>query len=128
MPPDLHLVPPVGPEPPEHLTGEALVEWQRIAPELRDVGLLGNLDRAVVAAYCVAYARWSECERQVRDHGMLLRTRNGVPIPSPFLAAADRALEQVRQLSEQIGLTASGRMRLTGHKVGADRIVRMLGL
>jgi hypothetical protein len=57
-----------------------------------------------------------------------VRTGDGQPMDSPFLAIANRALDQVRQLSEQIGLTTSGRVRLTGHKVRGDSVARALRL
>ena len=100
------------PEPPAFLKGEALREWKRITVLLAEVGLIAQLDRAVVAGYCQAWQRWVECERMLETTGLIVKSPNGYPIYSPYLAAANKALDQVRQMSEQIGLSGSARSRI----------------
>jgi phage terminase small subunit len=48
-------MPPQPPEPPGCLTGYALDEWHRLAPELHRLGLLTSLDVMPLAAYCEAH-------------------------------------------------------------------------
>ena len=100
------------PGPPELLKDEALHEWKRITPLLQEVGLIAKLDRALIAAYCKAWARWVECERMLETTGLIVKSPNGYPMYSPYLAAANKALDQLRMMSEQIGLSASGRSRI----------------
>ena len=102
------------PEPPELLERDeqALAEWHRVTPLLADVGLITNLDRAVVAGYCMAWSRWLECERQLKVTGLIVKSPNGYPMYSPYLAASNKALDQVRQMSEQLGLSGSSRSRI----------------
>ena len=100
------------PQPPELLKDEALREWKRLTPLLEEVGLISKLDRAVVAAYCKAWARWIECERMLESTGLIVKAPNGYPMYSPYLSASNKALDQVRQLSEQIGLSGSARSRI----------------
>lgn len=102
----------VVPEPPSILKKDALAEWKRITPLLADVGLITKLDRAIVASYCVAWGRWVECEQKIRRQGMVVKSPSGYPIYSPYFTAANKALAQVRQLAEQIGLSASARSRI----------------
>jgi P27 family predicted phage terminase small subunit len=104
--------PVVIPEPPELLKGEALEEWQRITLLLADVGLIARLDRTVIAGYCKAWERWVECERMLETTGIIVRSPNGHPIYSPYLPAANKALDQLRQLADQIGLSGSARSRI----------------
>lgn len=104
--------PPAVPEPPIILKGDALREWRRVTVLLADVGLITKLDRAVIAAYCQAWARWLECERMLASTGMIMRTPNGYPAYSPYLSAANKAMDQLRHLSEQIGLSGSARSRI----------------
>jgi P27 family predicted phage terminase small subunit len=108
------------PDPPEILKGDALVEWHRITLLLADVGLIAKLDRAVIAAYCQAWARWVECERQLVTTGLIIKAANGFPMYSPYLTAANKALDQVRQLSEQIGLSGSARSRIKASDAPGD--------
>jgi P27 family predicted phage terminase small subunit len=100
------------PEPPEMLNEAALKEWNRITPLLAEVGLIGQLDRAVVAGYCMAWARWMECERMLVTTGLIVKAPNGYPIYSPYWAACNKAMDQVRQFSDQIGLSGSSRSRI----------------
>src|SRR3954470_22329956 len=47
---------------PSFLSKEAKKEWRRLSGELYILGLLTRLDRAALAGYCAAYARWAEAE------------------------------------------------------------------
>lgn len=100
------------PRPPRLLQGEALKEWRRVTKLLQEVGLIAQLDRAVVAAYCQAWARWIECERMLEETGLIVKAPNGYPMYSPYLSAANKAMDQMRQMSEQIGLSGSSRSRI----------------
>ena len=51
---------------PAHLLPEARKEWKRITPELERYGLVSKLDRASLALYCQAWARWVWAERQLQ--------------------------------------------------------------
>jgi P27 family predicted phage terminase small subunit len=100
------------PDPPDFLKDAALAEWQRVTPLLAEVGLIAKLDRAVIAGYCQAWARWLRCERELETEGLIVKSPNGYPMQSAYLAAANKALEQVRQMAEQIGLSGSSRSRI----------------
>jgi P27 family predicted phage terminase small subunit len=106
----------VVPDPPALLEGEALAEWHRVTPLLAEVGLIAKLDRAIITGYCQAWARWIECETALRTTGLIVKAANGFPMYSPYLTASNKALDQVRQMSEQIGLSGSARSRI---KAGA---------
>lgn len=45
------------PEPPAWMRGEALEEWKRVTAELEPLGYLSQLDRGVLTAYCLLWAR-----------------------------------------------------------------------
>ena len=108
------------PDPPQMLDELALVEWQRVTPLLAEVGLITRLDRAVVAGYCMAFSRWMECERMLKTTGLIVKSPNGYPMYSPYLAASNKALDQVRQMSEQIGLSGSSRSRIKAGDAASD--------
>jgi P27 family predicted phage terminase small subunit len=112
--------PAVIPDPPEMMKGAALDEWKRVTPLLADVGLIAKLDRAIIAAYCMAWARWIDCERMLETTGLIVKAPNGYPMYSPYLSASNKALDQVRQLSEQIGLSGSSRSRIKTNDPGGE--------
>ena len=39
---------------------------------------------AVLAAYCVAHARWSEAEKALRTYGVMVKDADGLPTQSPI--------------------------------------------
>jgi P27 family predicted phage terminase small subunit len=52
---------------PTHLSDAARKEWRRLATPLHDAGILTLADRAALAAYCQAYARWVEAEERLAE-------------------------------------------------------------
>jgi len=54
---------------PAHLDTKAQNEWKRVAPLLDSVGIITELDRSTLAAYCEAYSRWVNAIVKVRDMG-----------------------------------------------------------
>ncbi|WP_417208440.1 phage terminase small subunit P27 family [Antarctobacter sp.] len=78
---------PACPEPPDHLKGEARAEWDRVCGQLCALGILSQIDRAALAAYCQAYGRWVQAEtaldvmahRDTVTHGLMFRIQGGNP-------------------------------------------------
>jgi P27 family predicted phage terminase small subunit len=108
---------------PDHLEGEAAACWKRLARELYDAGLLSAIDRDALAAYCTAYARYKKAEAEVARHGEVVETATkvdaagnvtggGNTIQNPWLAIANRALEQMSKLAAEFGMTPSSRSRV----------------
>lgn len=101
------------PECPEYLDDVAKAEWFRTAAVFREMGLLTPADRTALAAYCVAYSRWVEAEAQVKRFGTIVKSPDkGFPMKSPYLTVADQALETMRKLMVEFGLTPSSRSRI----------------
>ena len=121
---DREPVPPDGiPDCPDFLTNEARAEWFRTAKVLKDMQLLTLADRSALAAYCTAYGRWVEAEQQVQKYGTIVKSPNkGFPMKSPYLTVADQALESMRKLMVEFGLTPSSRsrIRVPDRTAGAD--------
>jgi P27 family predicted phage terminase small subunit len=97
---------------PRHLDGEARREWRRIAGELYEAGLLTRVDRAALAAYCQAWARWVEAEEKVRELGAVVKTPTGCLMQNPWLGVANRALDEMRRFLVEFGMTPSSRTRV----------------
>ena len=100
------------PDCPDHLSDVAKAEWERTAPELEGLGLLSEIDRAALAGYCAAWGRWVEAEEQLKKTGTIVKSPNNFPIQSPFLAIANKALEQMRGFLTEFGMSPSSRARV----------------
>lgn len=100
-------------EPPAWLDTEAKKEWKRIAPILRRVGILSEVDEDALATYCTTYARWKEAERKVVTMGMVVKAPGGYPIMSPYLSIANKAMAQCQRMLVEFGMTPSSRSRVT---------------
>lgn len=58
---------------PEWLLPLAKEEWTRVAEQLAALDMLQSVDRAALAAYCQAYARWMAAEQEVMEEGQTFK-------------------------------------------------------
>lgn len=103
---------PSTPSCPTWLHAEAKREWRRIVPHLEQLGLLAQIDRAALAAYCQLYARWWEAEREIKVHGLTQITETGYVAQRPEVGISANALKQMRAYLAEFGLTPSSRSRI----------------
>lgn len=97
---------------PKHLSAEAKREWSRVSHELQEVGLLTRVDRAVLAAYCQAWATWCEAERHLQNDGRVLKTDKGYAYQSPWVGIGSAAIDQMRKFACEFGMTPASRTRI----------------
>jgi P27 family predicted phage terminase small subunit len=116
------------PEPPDWLDDGARSEWFVITKLLHDMGILSLADHATAEAYCTLYSRWVQSEAQVRKSGTVVKSPNGYPMMSPYLIVANQALEGMRKLLVELGLTPSSRsrIRVPGSGEAMDEFERFL--
>lgn len=102
------------PAPPAHLDAEGKREWKRISKELDYMGLLTKSDRAALAAYCMAYARWVKAENKLRKSkdGLTVSTGKGYMIPNPLIGIANTAMKIMHKFLTEFGLTPSSRQSI----------------
>jgi P27 family predicted phage terminase small subunit len=113
-------------DPPFHLDGIALQEWQRI---LGSCYWLKESEAFAIADRCLCVARLLECELDIQTRGHVIRTRNGkVQNPSVRIARSYRI--SIQRHDDALGLTASSRGRLVEgeptYPGGIDPIERAL--
>jgi P27 family predicted phage terminase small subunit len=109
---------------PAHLSTPARTEWRRLTKELFDLGLLTNIDRAALAAYCQSYGRWVEAETQLKKlalmnpttKGLLYKTANDNLIINPLVKIAQNALELMHKYLIEFGMTPASRTRIHAAK------------
>lgn len=80
------------PECPRQIKGEARKEWNRVVNILGDAGIINQLDKSVLAQYCVL---WSQFMDSIAS-----------PDCEPFLAAQHT---QLRLCAAELGITAVSR-------------------
>jgi P27 family predicted phage terminase small subunit len=100
------------PDCPEHLSEVARAEWHRIAESLNQIGLLTQVDRTTMAAYCQCYGRWVEAERKLAETPAILRMPSGYIQQSPWLTISNKQLELMVKYMAELGLTPASRSRL----------------
>lgn len=98
---------------PAHLMPTAKAEWKRLARYLHDLGIISELDRSALAAYCQVYGRWVEAERKLKETPSLLRTPAGYVQPSPWLAISNKNLELMHKFMSELGLSPVSRSRVS---------------
>ena len=97
---------------PALLGDEAREEWQRLAKELAELGLLTGLDRDMLAAYCQAHALWVEAVSSIERYGTMVKSPNGFPMQSPYVAVANKQVDIDGVDCRQFGMTPSSRTRI----------------
>ena len=106
---------------PACLGHEARKEWQRLARELGELGLLTRLDRGLLAAYCQAHALWVEAVSSIERYGTMVKSPNGYPMQSPYVAVANKQVETMVRIAAELGMTPSSRTRIrVGEQTPAD--------
>lgn len=97
---------------PAHLSPTAKAEWKRLARPLNAIGILTQVDRAALAAFCQAYGRWVEAEKALKTTPPLLKTPAGYIQQSPWLTISNKQMELMAKYMAELGLTPSARSRL----------------
>jgi P27 family predicted phage terminase small subunit len=96
---------------------EACRAWHRLVKELNSVGLIGRLDSDALTLYCRAWSRWVEAEDRLREFGpVIFDHQRNRPVLSPYWRVANTAMDQMKSLLGEFGLTPASRSRLPKRK------------
>lgn len=99
--------------PPSYLKGVARTEWKRVATELLDKGLLTDVDRAVLEAYCTTYANYREALDKVNELGAIQVTQTGYQQLSGWMSVLSKCRQDLVRYASQFGMSPSSRAGLT---------------
>jgi P27 family predicted phage terminase small subunit len=110
--PDEPKPPLVVPEPPSHLSEQEKAKFTSTAEMLVRRGVMTELDAGALARYAVAWCRWVDAEAEVKKRGLVVKTNADFVIQNPFLAVANRCMNQMAQIESEFGLTPSARTRI----------------
>ena len=112
---------PVAPACPSCLGEEARKEWKRLARALGELGLFTRIDRGLLAAYCQAHALWLEAVSSIQRYGTMVKSPNGYPMQSPYVAVANKQVDIMVRIASELGMTPSSRTRIrVGEPTPAD--------
>lgn len=100
-------------DPPSEMDHQLRPIWDRFVDELTRSRMITNVDIYALEALCVAYGRWKDANSKIESTGLLVKTPNGFPVQSPYLAIANKAHEQMVKLMVEFGITPSSRARVS---------------
>jgi P27 family predicted phage terminase small subunit len=110
------------PKCPPHLQAEARKEYKRVSVELESLGLISQIDRAALAAYCSAWAEYAFCEKKIADlnaadpdgeKGYVTTTPSGYQQMSIWVTIRNRALYLMKNFGAEFGMSPSSRSRVS---------------
>lgn len=108
------------PEPPAFLTDRALEEWNRVAPELKNLALLSRIDCMALAGYCAAVSRLWLAEERLKTEGLTVINERGKTIKNPLVDVANAAAKQISMFASQFGMSPSTRGNVQAEKPDDD--------
>jgi P27 family predicted phage terminase small subunit len=74
-----------------------------------------TLDLGPFSAYCCAYARWQQAEEALQRSGELtIKTAEGHPRVKRLVRIASQAMDDMRRIGAEFGLSPNARLRLSG--------------
>jgi P27 family predicted phage terminase small subunit len=97
---------------PSHLDAEARKVWQRLAPQLYAAGLLTELDTDALAALCSTVSILTEAKQHLAEEGLVVTGPRGGTRPSPWIAIARGAQQDMQRLAAEFGLSPLSRQRI----------------
>lgn len=108
------------PTPPAFLCDDGKVEWGRVVDKLYSAGLMTELDRAVLAAYCQSYGRWAQAERALArmaekdplNSALMVKTTNGNAVQNPLVGTANKAQADMVRYALEFGMSPSSRSKV----------------
>lgn len=117
--------------PPDFLIEPAKEEWSRIYAEMKELGILTNLDSSVLAAYCTAYALWRQANEYIKEEGILVNAPSGYPMQAPYVAVLNKQVDIMVKLASEFGMTPASRTKIKTEKTQEDdpmeQILRNVG-
>jgi len=110
--PEANAAPELLLECPPELSPAAKKEWDRLLLELPRAVKLKNLDRTVLAVHCESIAMWQDAIANIQKYGAVMKSPNGYPVQSPYVAIANQQVAQIIKTATELGLSPASRTRV----------------
>lgn len=98
---------------PSWLDARARREWDRVVPQLAALGVLSDVDQALLADYCAAQGLAQKAQEQLNRQGLVITVPGGAKQKNPLIKIAQEARAQARLLAAEFGLSPSSRSRIS---------------
>lgn len=82
------------------------------AIEHAPAGLLKMLDRSILKVWVIAEDMHQQAVEKVNQHGILIKTPDGYPVQSPFMAVMNRQGLLMMKAAAELGFTPSSRTQI----------------
>ncbi len=105
------------------INDEAKKEWRRITKELKEIELVGNLDRNNLGGYCNAFANYLQVTELLKGQEYYLEreTRTGtIIVKNPLVDIQKSYAEEMRRFAAMCGLTIDSRLKAVAAKADAE--------
>ncbi len=99
-------------DPPEYMPEGAKAAW-RYALECAPPNLLKRLDMSVLEVWACAADLYRKAQAGIAKSGMLVKSPNGIPMQSPYLAIANKQAQIMTRAATEMGFTPASRSRVT---------------
>lgn len=93
--------------PPEWLSPEGTEVWQRLGPELTQIGLLAPRYVDQFAILCESIVQWRRAAQALAVAGPVIKGRRDTLVSNPFSREFARYAELVRRYAIEFGMTPS---------------------
>lgn len=116
------------PSPPDFLDNVGVQEFNRVARELDQAGMLRQVDWAVVVAYAHAWSDFDRLSRKIVDEGEVIETPRGGLQQNPLCLIQERAHSRMILAARELGFSpVSSRKLPAAKKAEADPLGEMMG-
>lgn len=96
--------------PPRHLSGYGRALWKVLAPELRKLNKVKQLDRTSLELFCSEYGHYRSAEEKLEEYGEYISNDDGIPVKrSPALVTVETAARTMKSLGADLGLSFNAR-------------------
>lgn len=114
---------------PKDLDETAKKEWERVTPQLYRLGMIADIDLAVLAGYCHSFSQFVESAKKLKATGFLVKAPSGYPIVNPLLSINNEAKRQMLKYAQELGLSIiqRSRIKITGSGKEEDEFEKFLG-
>lgn len=105
---------PKAPAAPPGLSQKAAAEWRRITKELARAGVLAEVDRGILTAYCTAWGYMMEAAERLKADGVVIQSHRSDtgPVKHPAWQVYREANRTMVAAAVQLYITPVSRLRI----------------
>lgn len=106
-------------------------EWNRLAPELCELGTLNKASLNTFVAYCMSWSEFCRAQTIISDEGLIIREpivsrKTGeivdyIPKTNPAVAIANEAKRQMRAFAIEFGITPASATKVAAVPVETEK-------